>query len=169
MKWYKLSIVNGNATHIVTGCEITQAFVNDTMMFPKLISDAHEDFNVKELSADKGYLSDTNLSYLDKLGIAGYIPFKANSKPDGRHHTEVWRNAYNYFTMHNSAFLRHYHQRSNTETVFHMIKSKFSDRLRSKSEVACVNETLLKVLCHNICVLIQEMFELGIKPEFLGA
>ena len=26
----------------------------------------------------------------------------------------------------------------------------------------------LKVLCHNICVLIQEMFELGIEPDFVG-
>jgi hypothetical protein len=50
-----------------------------------------------------------------------------------------------------------------------MIKSKFGDHTKSKDEIACINEILLKVLCHNICVLIQEMFELGIKPEFLGA
>jgi len=25
----------------------------------------------------------------------------------------------------------------------------------------------LKVLCHNVCVLIQEMFELGIEVDFL--
>jgi hypothetical protein len=28
---------------------------------------------------------------------------------------------------------------------------------------------LLKVLCHNICVVIQEMFELGIEPDFFSA
>ena len=48
-----------------------------------------------------------------------------------------------------------------------MIKSKFGGIVRSKVETACTNEILLKVLCHNICVLISEMFELGIKPEFL--
>ena len=47
-----------------------------------------------------------------------------------------------------------------------MIKSKFGDAVRSKTEVAQVNEVLLKVLCHNIYVVIQEMFELGIEPNF---
>ena len=50
-----------------------------------------------------------------------------------------------------------------------MIKSKFTDLVRSKDKIAQINEVLLKVLCHNICVLISAMFELGIKPEFLDA
>jgi hypothetical protein len=37
---------------------------------------------------------------------------------------------------------------------------------RSKTDVAQVNELLCKVLCHNLCVLIQRMYELGIEPEF---
>jgi len=49
-----------------------------------------------------------------------------------------------------------------------MIKSKFGDSVRSKTEVAQVNEVLLKVLCHNICVVIHEMFELGIEPDFFS-
>ena len=43
-----------------------------------------------------------------------------------------------------------------------MIKGKFGSNLRSKSYDGQVNEILLKVLCHNVCVLIQEMHELGI-------
>jgi len=50
-----------------------------------------------------------------------------------------------------------------------MIKIKFGDSVRSKTEVAQVNEVLLTVLCHNICVAIQEMFELGIEPSFFGS
>ena len=49
-----------------------------------------------------------------------------------------------------------------------MIKSKFADSVRSKTETAQINEVLLKVRCHNICVVIQKMFELGIEPTFLG-
>jgi transposase len=69
----------------------------------------------------------------------------------------------------NEEFLVHYHKRSNAETTFHIIKSKFGDSVRSKTEAAQVNEVLLKVLCHNICVVIQKMFELGIEPEFISA
>jgi len=32
--------------------------------------------------------------------------------------------------------------------------------------VAQVNELLCKVLCHNLCVVIQSMYELGIDPTF---
>jgi hypothetical protein len=47
-----------------------------------------------------------------------------------------------------------------------MIKRKFRDGLRSKTNVAMTNETLCKVLCHNLVVLIHEMLELGIDATF---
>ena len=47
-----------------------------------------------------------------------------------------------------------------------MIKSKFGDSVRSKTEVASKNEVLAKVLCHNICCLISAIYELGIQPVF---
>ena len=77
-----------------------------------------------------------------------------------------WMRMYHYFMLNNEDFMKHYHKRSNSETVFHMIKSKFRDNLRSKDKVAQHNELLLKVICHNICVVIQEMYELGINPNF---
>jgi hypothetical protein len=43
---------------------------------------------------------------------------------------------------------------------------KFGDALRSKTKTAQINEALCKVLCHNICCLIQSMFELNLKPKF---
>ncbi len=30
-----------------------------------------------------------------------------------------------------------------------------------------MNEGLCKVICHNLCVLIHAMFELGIRPDFV--
>jgi hypothetical protein len=47
-----------------------------------------------------------------------------------------------------------------------MIKSKFGDALRSRTKRAQINEALCKILCHNICCLIQSMFELNLKPKF---
>lgn len=49
-----------------------------------------------------------------------------------------------------------------------MIKAKFGERLRSKTETAQINEALCKVLCHNLCVVIQSMYELNITPEFMS-
>jgi transposase len=63
-------------------------------------------------------------------------------------------------------FMRHYHKRSNVECTFSMIKRKFGERLRSKTRTAQENETLCKVLCHNLCCVIQSMYELGVEPDF---
>jgi hypothetical protein len=35
-----------------------------------------------------------------------------------------------------------------------------------KTDIAMVNETLCKILCHNLVVIIHEMRELGIEPVF---
>ena len=45
-------------------------------------------------------------------------------------------------------------------------KGKFGDSVRSKTTVAMKNEALCKVLCHNICCLIQAMHEFGVRPDF---
>lgn len=58
------------------------------------------------------------------------------------------------------------HKRSNVESTFSMMKRKFGDSIRSKTDVAMVNEVLCKVLCHNLVALIHEMYELGIEPVF---
>ncbi len=62
-----------------------------------------------------------------------------------------------------------YHRRSNIETTFSMIKGKFGERLRSRTQTSQFNEVLCKVLCHNICCLIQSMHELNLKPKFYAA
>jgi hypothetical protein len=45
-------------------------------------------------------------------------------------------------------------------------KRKFGDFVRSKGDVAMVNQAMCKVLAHNLVVLIHEMCELGIEPVF---
>jgi hypothetical protein len=47
-----------------------------------------------------------------------------------------------------------------------MIMAKFGDRLRSKTRTAQINEALCNVLAHNLCCLIQSIYELGIAPTF---
>jgi len=42
-----------------------------------------------------------------------------------------------------------------------MIKSRFSNLVRSRNKTAQLNEVLLNVLCHNIYVLIQELGATG--------
>jgi len=47
-----------------------------------------------------------------------------------------------------------------------MIKAKFGGAVRAKSPVAQVNEVLCKVLEHNLCCLLQSIYELNLDPVF---
>lgn len=80
--------------------------------------------------------------------------------------TDVWSRMFHFYNFKRAEFLAHYHKQSNVETAFSMIKGKFGERLRSKSTTAQVNEALCKVLCHNLCTLIQSMYELVIDWAF---
>ena len=124
---------------------------------------------MKEVSADKGYLGASNMLATLQHGAIPYIPFKSNSVSHANDYgakSQLWTRMYHFYSLHRMEFLQHYHKRSNVETTFHMIKAKFGQRLRSKSLTAQVNEALCKVLCHNLCVVIQSVHELNITPEF---
>lgn len=70
------------------------------------------------------------------------------------------------FQKHHEKYMKFYHKRSNIETGFHMVKQRFGDHLYTKNHSANVNEIKMKFLCHNICVLIQEIFESDISVDF---
>ena len=71
-----------------------------------------------------------------------------------------------FYTLHEDEFMAEYHKRSTVETTMHMIKAKFGDSVRAKTERAMIAEVDLKVLCHNICCVITSMFEMGVRPEW---
>lgn len=80
---------------------------------------------------------------------------------------QIWRKMYFYFQMNQEEFLKNYHKRSNIESTVGAMKKKFGETLRNKNRTAQINELLCKVIAYNICVVIQEMSELGIKPDFV--
>ena len=63
-------------------------------------------------------------------------------------------------------FNKKYHKRSNVETTFSMLKTRFNNKVMTKRLTSNINEIKIKCLCHNICVLIQEMFENNIEIDF---
>lgn len=61
-----------------------------------------------------------------------------------------------------------YHKRANIEATNAAIKRKFGETLKSKNPTAQVNELLAKIIAYNLTVVIHEMYENGINPEFLS-
>jgi transposase len=102
----------------------------------------------------------------ENQGIKPYIDFRKNAKPDRK--CDAWTKMFHYYSMNRADFYQHYHKRSNVETTFSMIKAKFGGHLRSKTFTAQANEALCKILCHNLCCLIQSAYELGTEATFWG-
>jgi transposase len=161
--WVKVHLMCGVSTHIVTAVEIHDRDASDIKLFPALVDATAENFQIREVSADKGYGSKKNLEVVARHGAVPYIAFKGSTT--GRA-GGLWAKMFHYFQYRREEFLGHYHKRSNVESVFSMIKAKFRDHVRSKTDVAMVNEVLCKIICHNICCLIQETHELGIEAAF---
>ncbi len=167
-EWIKAHICCGVKTNIITAVEITQAYGADVTQFIPLATEtSKKGFTIEEMTGDKAYSSKANYNCIDELGGTAFIPYRHNANPRARG-SPLWKKMYRYFTYNQEEFMEHYHKRSNVETTFFMIKSKFTDLIRSKNEIAQKNELLLKVLCHNIVVLIQETNELGIELNFMA-
>lgn len=161
--WVKVHVMTGVKTNIVTAVEIRERNANDCPLLPPLLASTAERFTVKELSADKQYAAQTNFEAADRWGVTPYIAFPLGTTGGIG---GSFQRAYHYFCLNREEFLVHYHRRSNAESTFSMMKRKFGDFLRSKTDTSMVNEALCKVLCHNIVVLIHEMHELGIESTF---
>ena len=161
--WLKAHLMTGVKTNIVTAVEIGEQYSGDGRFFPPMLKDTAQNFQISEVSADSAYCSNKNAEATVEVGATPFIAFKANATGGIG---GAYKQMFHYFMYRRDEFVQHYHLRSNVESTFSMIKRKFGDFLRSKMDIAMVNEALCKILCHNLVVLIHEMHELGIDPVF---
>lgn len=162
-EWVKVHLMCGVKTNVVTAVEIHDKLAQDSPMLPALIETTAKNFGMSEVSADKAYASVENFKAIDKVNATPFIPFKSNHSGAAG---GLFQKAFHFFSFNQEEFLAHYHKRSNAESTFSMIKAKFGDAVRSKTDTAMKNEALCKILCHNICCLVSAFHELGIESNF---
>ncbi|HEX5732729.1 MAG TPA: transposase [Blastocatellia bacterium] len=161
--WIKVHLMTGVKTHIVTSVEITGRYEHDSPQLAALVKQTADNFTVKEVSGDKGYSSLESHELIAAVGATPYIAFKGNATGGIG---GLFQKMFHFYTYKRDEFLAAYHKRSNVETTFSMVKAKFGGSLRSKSQTGQTNEALCKILCHNLCCVIQSMFEFGVEPTF---
>jgi transposase len=164
--WVKVHLMCGCTTNIVTSVEISHAHAGDSPYFRPLVETTSENFVMNSVCADKAYSSNKNLKLVVSKAAQPFIAFRTNAKADDKRNSSVWNRMFHYFMCNRDEFMHRYHRRSNVETTFSMIKTKFGERLRSKTDTAQENEVLCKILAHNLCCVIQSMYELGVEPDF---
>lgn len=161
--WVKTHIACGVKTNVVVAARIFDKDSADCPQFVPLVRETRKHFEIGEVSADKAYASLENFEEIAGFGGKAFIAFKENTT--GTIGGE-FEKAFHYFKFNQQEYLDHYHKRSNVESTFSAVKRKFGDSVRSRSDVAMVNEVLCKLLCQNLTCLIQEQETLGIVPIF---
>ena len=164
--YLKGHILVGTKTNIICKCEITPGNLSDVRQAPKIILEASQNFKIKEFSADKAYGSKLVYRIIESIEAMPYIPFKHTTTKPTKNSPKIWNDMFLMFRNKRSEWEKHYHVRSNVETTFAMVKRRFGEILLSKNYVAQRNELMMKFICHNICCLIQNIYDREIKINF---
>lgn len=104
----------GVKTNVVTAVEVHDKLAQDAPQLPALLATTAQHFTMRRVSADKGYSSS---------GRSGGL----------------WAKMFHYSNFRRDEFLGHYHKRSNVESTFAMVKAKFGDAVRSRTDTAMKN------------------------------
>jgi hypothetical protein len=162
--YVKLHVMCGVNSNVITSAEVSEGTANDSPYFKQLVERTARYFEISEVSADAAYISSNNRRVVILAGGIPYIAFRRNSSLDAAYKSTHWKEMLYLFKNRQPEFTEHYNLRNNVEATFSAVKAKHDHRLRSKSPRGQINEALCKVICHNICVLIQSMYELKIDP-----
>jgi len=166
-RYMKAHISFGVLTNIVTHCVVTKGTKADSPYLPELVDETAKEFEIVEYSFDKAYSSRKNMHEIYKHNeCLPLIPFKSNAVGRKSKNYQIWVEMYKFFKNNNEEFMKKYHLRSNAESGMRMIKARFGDLTAMKDDAGAINDVLSKVLCHNLCVLCQEFFFLGVDLDF---
>src|SRR5262249_52365680 len=101
--WVKAHAICGVKTNIVTAVRIESRDAGDSPQFKPLVETTAENFAIREVPADKAYLSHENLELVAGMGGTAFIPFKVNSTPGET--GGIWEKMFGYFQFRRDEFL----------------------------------------------------------------
>ncbi len=163
--WVKVHACVGVKTNCITAAAIYDRNTNDCPILPELVDKTAEGFRMREVSADKGYLSVENVNVISEHGATPFIAPKITSTGGAG---GLFAKMVHFYRFNQAEYMEHYHKRSNVESTFSAVKRMFGDAIRAKNEVAMVNEVYAKFICYNLTCLIHSECELGIDTVFFA-
>jgi hypothetical protein len=156
-RWPKLAVVCDCSNHMILSVLTIRGPGVDVNQFGKILTPAAHKYAIDYILADAGYDSESNHRLArDDLHITSIIPPKSGRptlypKPFKGKYRELMRTEFDKKT---------YGQRWQVETVMSMIKRNQGECLSSKTYWSQNREMMLKVLTHNIGIIlfVKELF-----------
>jgi len=148
-RWPKLAVIGDCQNHMILSAITTRGPSVDVNQFESIVSLACQRYYIEILLADAGYDSEANHRLArEQLGITTIIPAK-----HGRPTDKPLRGKYRRL-MQTNFDQKTYGQRWQVETIISMIKRNQGDCLHARTSWAKKREMMLKVLTHNIAILL---------------
>ena len=167
-EYSKLNIISGTKTNVIVSARVTKGTTHESPYFKSLVDDTVKMFNVKEISADAGYLSRENVKAVANIGAEPFIAGKRNVNINReKTNNSPWTKMLRLWKNNQMYFAEHYHRRSNVEATFGALKRRFGDFCRSKLPETQENEILCKVVCFNATVLSEALLQYDLKEGFI--
>lgn len=160
----KLHVVCGTHTGIISEVKVSKGTAADSPFLKELIGNTHKRFDIQRVCADAGYLSRKNVQFIENVKARPFIMPKKNTIAMAKGHYPAWNRMINLWKLKPDIFHKNYHLRSRSENVFSMMKITLLDGISSKTSVSQNNELLIRVICHNLSVIIEAIFKFGIDP-----
>ena len=91
--------MTGGNTNVVTAVKITDVHAADSNYFKLLVETTAQGFTMRQVSADKAYLSSNNLKTVVENHSMPYIPFKANSTGKAPKSFDLFRRMFHYSSL----------------------------------------------------------------------
>ena len=167
-EYSKLHIISGIKTNCICAVKVTKGHAHESPHLKSLLDDTAKIFNIKEVSADAGYLSKDNVKAISNLGAVPYIMGKKNVYVPNKNTKSDWGMMLRLWKHHQMFFSEQYHKRSNVEATFGALKRKYGDFVRSKKPCSQETEILSKIVCFNASVLAEALLSYDLKGSFLG-
>lgn len=168
-EYSKLHIISGCKTNVITSVKITKGTAHESPHFKSLLYDTAKNFDIKELSADAGYLSKKNVKAVSDIGAVPFIMGKKNVFIASRGKLSSWGAMLRLWKKHQMYFAERYNRRQNVEATFGALKRKFGDFCRCKKPESQENEILCKIVCFNSAVLAEALLSYDLKPDFMDS
>lgn len=160
----KLHIICGVCTGIISEVEVTQGEASDSPHLPKLVGNTAKRFDVRRVCADKGYLGRNNVQFIEDIKAKPFIMPKKNVIAASKGHYPAWNRMIHLWKEKPELFQKNYYLRERVECVFSQMKTTLFDGINSRSFLSQKNELVIRVICHNLSVIVESIFKFGIEP-----
>lgn len=160
-KFLKHHATIGVRFKIIAASTVTRGTAGDSPQLKEHVPEVASIHRINDFDGDSSYLSRNNCNDVASHGGTPYFKVKKNSVSNQKG-SLAWRKMVELSRNDPEEFNRHYHKRSNSESMNASFERKYSNHVNSKLFESQTNEIQIRVVNYNFGCLSRAVFEYGV-------